>query len=128
MTQHRQAWTDEKTEQIIGNLLRAGVLLSAFVVLLGAILYLSAHRGPHPDLRRFQGEPARLRNVEDVVRAAVQLDSLAIIQLGLLLLVLTPVTRVFLAAVAFAMERDLLYVCISLFVLAVLIYSLVGET
>ena len=124
---HEQ-WTDEKTEQIIGNLLRAGVLLSAFVVLFGAVLYLSGHRGPHTDLRRFHGEPTYLRNVGDVVQGALQLDSLAIIQLGLLLLVLTPVSRVFLAAVAFAMERDYLYVGISLFVLAVLIYSLAGET
>lgn len=123
-----QQWTDEKTEQIIGNLLRAGVLVSAAVVLFGAVLYLYAHRGPHVDLRHFHGEPMYLRNVGDVVHGALQLDSLAVIQLGLLLLVLTPVTRVFLAAVAFAMERDFLYVAISLFVLAVLIYSLVGET
>ena len=48
----------------------------------------------------------------------------SIIQLGLLLLIATPIARVVLAAVGFAFERDHLYVCVSLIVLAVLLYSL----
>jgi uncharacterized membrane protein len=120
-------WTDEKTEAVIGNLLRAGVLLSAAVVLLGAILYLWSNRGPHPDLHTFRSEPAYLRSVDDVARSTMHKDSRGIMQLGLLFLVLTPIARVFFAAVAFAMERDFAYVVISLFVLAVLIYSLTGS-
>jgi uncharacterized membrane protein len=122
----RTAWTDEKTEAVIGNLLRAGVLLAAAVVLCGGILYLFSHRGPNEDLRHFHSEPDELRSVTGVIHGAAHVDSRAIIQLGLLLLVLTPIARVLFAAVAFALERDFLYVLISLVVLALLIVGLLG--
>jgi uncharacterized membrane protein len=49
-----------------------------------------------------------------------------IIQLGLLLLIATPIARVALSVVAFAIQRDRLYVVATLIVLAVLMYSLTG--
>jgi len=49
-----------------------------------------------------------------------------LIQLGLLLLIATPVARVAFSVVAFAMQRDRLYVAVALIVLAVLMYSLMG--
>ena len=52
--------------------------------------------------------------------------SAALIQLGLLLLIATPIARVALAAVAFATQRDRTYVIITLIVLAVLAASLAG--
>ena len=120
------SWTDEKTEHVIGNLLRAGVLIATFVVLAGGILYL-AHYGATPaDHHVFRGEPQYLRTVDGVVSSALQLDSRGIMQLGLLLLVLTPIARVVFAAVSFAMERDFTYVVVSLIVLAVLMYGLMG--
>jgi uncharacterized membrane protein len=51
-------------------------------------------------------------------------DAQSIIQLGLLLLIATPIARVILAAVGFLLERDRLYFWVSLIVLAVLLYSL----
>ena len=51
----------------------------------------------------------------------------AIIQLGLLLLIATPVARVLFSAIAFALERDSMYVVITLIVLAILLYSLLGS-
>jgi uncharacterized membrane protein len=50
-------------------------------------------------------------------------DPATIIQLGILLLIATPVARVAFALVAFAIERDRLYVAVSLIVLAVLLFS-----
>jgi uncharacterized membrane protein len=49
-----------------------------------------------------------------------------LIQLGLLLLIATPVARVAFSVAAFAMQRDRLYVVVALIVLAVLMYSLTG--
>jgi uncharacterized membrane protein len=49
-----------------------------------------------------------------------------LIQLGLLLLIATPVARVAFSVAAFAMQGDRLYVVVTLIVLAVLIYSLTG--
>jgi uncharacterized membrane protein len=121
------SWTDEKTEHVIGNLLRAGVLLSAFVVLAGGLYYLAVHPGPHKDYHAFHGQPQYLRTVSSVVLSAAHFDSQGIIQMGLLLLVLTPVARVFFSAISFALEKDFTYVGVSLLVLAVLVYGLLGS-
>jgi uncharacterized membrane protein len=52
------------------------------------------------------------------------LDPAAIIQLGLLILIATPVARVAFSVFAFAQERDWLYVVVTLIVLGLLLYSL----
>ncbi len=121
------SWNDQKIEHIVGNLLRAGVMLAAAVVLTGGILYLLRHGGAQPDYRSFRGEPAELRSVAGIRESALTVHSRGIIQLGLLLLVLTPIARVLFSAFAFALERDMTYVVITLIVLAVLIYSLLGS-
>lgn len=119
-------WTDYKLEQIIGALLRAGVILSAIVVFAGGVLYLVQHGGEHPDYRTFHEPASELRSVNGTVNEALKWQSDGIMQLGLLLLILTPIARVVFSAVGFAMEGDRLYVGITLLVLAVLIVSLVG--
>jgi uncharacterized membrane protein len=121
-----QGWNDQKVEAIIGNLLRAGVLLAAVVVFAGAMAFLLRHAHATPDYRIFRGEPSDLRNVPGIVRDALHARSRGIIQLGLLLLIATPVARVAFAAVAFALEKDRLYVLVTLTVLAALIFSLSG--
>ncbi len=49
------------------------------------------------------------------------------IQLGLLLLIATPIARVAFSVVGFAIERDRMYVVFTLIVLAILLYSLLGS-
>jgi uncharacterized membrane protein len=49
------------------------------------------------------------------------------IQFGLLLLLATPIARVVFSVFAFAQQRDRAYVLITLFVLMVLLYSLIGK-
>ena len=115
---------DYKLEQMIGSLLRAGVFIAAAVVLLGGILYLAQYGSTHPAYHAFHGESSELRSVTSVVKDAARLDSRSIIQLGLFLLVLTPIARVVFSAVGFALERDYVYVVITVFVLAVLLVSL----
>jgi uncharacterized membrane protein len=125
MRQLGTRWTDDAMEQLIGNLLRYGVLLAAAVVLLGGLLYLVQHGSGQPAYHAFQGEPTALRNLHDVVLGAVALQSRSLIQLGLLLLIATPVARVALSLIAFAVQGDKMYVVITAIVLAVLGYSLV---
>lgn len=60
-----------------------------------------------------------------VERAANQRGS-GLIQLGLLFLLATPVARVLLSCVAFVLQRDWLYVGVTLVVLGILLYSIVG--
>ena len=115
---------DQKMEVMMGQLLRAGVLIAAAVVLIGGLLYLSQNRGPRPDYSTFHGVAAELRSPAQIIRQIPTGNSNAIIQLGLLLLIATPIARVVFAAFGFFAERDRLYVVVSLIVLAVLMYSL----
>jgi|SRR5215469_9585297 len=119
-------WTDYKLEQIIGNLLRAGVLLSAVVVFAGGVIYLLQHGAERTDYRTFHAEPSQLRSIGGTVAETVKLHSDGIMQLGLLLLILTPIARVVFSALGFAMEGDRMYVGITLLVLGVLVFSLVA--
>jgi uncharacterized membrane protein len=119
-------WTDTKVESIIGQLLITGVLLSALVVALGGFLFLRQHGAAAPHYHLFQGEPEELRSVRSIFTGAAHLESSAVIQLGLLLLIATPIARVMFTVAAFALERDHTYVVITLIVLAVLLYSFSG--
>jgi uncharacterized membrane protein len=121
-------WNDFEIEVIIGTLLRTGVILAATVVLLGGVLYLSLHALDVPNYTQFHGEPASLKHPKEIFQGVMQLDARAIIQLGLLLLIATPVVRVAFSAVAFAIERDSMYVIITLIVLVVLLFSLFSST
>jgi uncharacterized membrane protein len=118
---------DQKMEVAIGHLLRTGVLIAATVVLLGGLLYLSQTRGPRPDYATFHGEAAELRSPTAIITHLSATNSSAIIQLGLLLLIATPIARVAFAAFAFFAEKDWLYIVISLIVFAVLMYSLLYD-
>lgn len=109
----------------MGNLLRIGVLLSAAVVLLGGIVYLMRYGGSPPHYRLFKGEPQDLRTLSGTVSFAAHGHSRGIIQTGLLLLIATPIARVVFSVYAFLRERDRLYVGVTLFVLAILTYSIV---
>jgi uncharacterized membrane protein len=121
-----RGWTDQRTELVIGDLLRWGVILSALVVVLGGTVYLVRHGMEPPSYGVFRGEPRNLRNVEGILGQVRAWRGRGIIQLGLLLLIATPVARVAFSVVAFALERDRLYVGITLIVLAVLAFSLAG--
>ncbi|MGA2334217.1 MAG: DUF1634 domain-containing protein [Terriglobales bacterium] len=121
------SWDDHRIEVILGNLLRSGVLLSAAVVFLGACVYL-AHHGHEPaDYRIFRGEPSEFRTIAGVVHSAFHGRGRGLIQLGLLLLIATPIARVAFSIVGFGIERDRMYVAFTLIVLAILLFSLLGS-
>ena len=119
-------WSDQRIEEIIGDLLRAGVILAASIALLGGIVYLSRHGSEATNYRMFAGEPADLCGVSGIITEARAKSGRGMIQLGLLLLVATPVVRVIFSVAAFAFQRDWTYVVITLIVLATLGYSLFG--
>jgi uncharacterized membrane protein len=118
------AASDKAIEMWLGQLLRSGVILAALVVFAGGVWYVAKARDTAPNYKTFRGEPSELRHVTQIVREAISLQPLGLIQLGLLLLIATPVARVVFSVVAFAMERDWMYVAFTLIVLATLVYSL----
>ena len=119
-------WSDFRIEQIVGNLLRIGVIIAAAVVAIGAVVFLARHGGEPPQYKIFRGEPSNLRHVGGIVTDAFSGHARGLIQLGLLLLIATPVARVVFSIFGFALERDHAYVLITLIVLGVLAFSLAG--
>ena len=126
MRETRPGWTDQQVEQTIGALLRYGLIIAATVVSVGAIVYLYRHGSELPMYRLFRGEPADLRGIGGIVRGAAEWRGTGLIQLGLLLLLATPVARVVFSILAFALQRDRFYVLVTVVVLAILLYSIVG--
>ena len=113
-------------EALMGGLLRSGVLLSAAVVVIGALVYLKVQGHVQAHYNVFRGEPAALRSVSGIVKDTISWDGAAIIQLGLLFLIATPVARVVFSVFAFGVQRDWLYVFVSAVVLVILAFSLSG--
>ena len=108
----------------MGNMLRDGVLISALFVLSGAVIYLVQHGQEKPQYHLFSGEPHRLINLIQVLKNSVEGKARSIIQLGLFLLIATPIARIVFSIVGFLLEKDYLYVIITAIVLIVIITSI----
>lgn len=115
---HKLTLGKERTTLMIGWILRGGVIVSAAITLLGLLLLpfrpggltaLSLDTFPH--------------TIGEVWMGLLELHPQAIIALGLLLLIATPVVTVTASAIAFAIERDRRFVVIALLVLAILLIS-----
>jgi uncharacterized membrane protein len=119
---------DKGVEMFLGKMLRWGVLLAALVVFLGGVWFLVESHDVAQSYKTFRGEPAELRSVPGVVHEAMALRPLGVIQFGLLLLIATPVARVLFSVLGFGLERDWMYVVLTLLVLALLIYTLTSSS
>jgi uncharacterized membrane protein len=126
MDQHTMLRTDQRMDEIMGVLLRTGVILAATIVFAGGLLYLTRHPGPVRDYKVFQGEPPEFRVVSGIVREAAALRGRGLVQFGLLVLIATPVARVAFSLFAFLWQRDWTYVVVTAIVLGLLLYSLFG--
>jgi uncharacterized membrane protein len=116
--------TEEKMDQFIGSILQAGVLLSGLVVLIGGVLYLIQFGLTPANYSSFSPERTAVRGLSPIFSGTLQLDGRAIIQVGILILVATPVMRVVFSVFAFIVQRDRLYIAITLIVLGILLYAL----
>jgi uncharacterized membrane protein len=119
-----RAWSDRDVEQVVGRLLQAGVVLASIVVVLGGTLLLARHGAEATAFSVFRGGSSHLRSVSATIVGAAHGDPGAIVQLGLVLLIATPVARVALTLAAFVAQRDRLYVAMTALVLALLLLGL----
>lgn len=111
-------------EATLARLLSRAVIAAAAIIAIGLIALLAV-RGDEPvDLRTFA--PAPERTLAGVLDHALALEPRSIVQLGVLLLVLTPALRVAAALWVFAREKDRLYAALSAAVLAMLLLSALG--
>lgn len=121
-------WTDARMEEAVGRILRMGVILAAVTIAFGGLLYLRQHGGETPHYAIFRGEPATLRSPGGILQDAAAGDGRGMIQLGLLVLLATPVARVVFSIWAFLRVRDRFYAMIAAVVLLVLCVGIFGST
>ena len=115
---------DKKMEVAIGHMLRVGVVLSGIVVAIGGAIYLDKAPSATPSYSTFRAAKPTLRTVAGVLEGVRHLDPASLIQLGILMLIATPIVRVVYCVVGFSLQRDRMYMAISTLVLAILVYSL----
>ncbi|NMG22300.1 DUF1634 domain-containing protein [Brasilonema bromeliae] len=126
MSQTRRNLSERQVEILVGNLLRYGVLIATAIVLFGGVLYLIYHGKEAPNYQIFRGEPPAFTSPEGVANSALSGRRRGIIQLGLLLLIATPVARVAFSLLAFMRQRDIIYIILTVIVLTGLMISLIG--
>lgn len=117
----------EKVEVWLASLLRAGTLLAAFVLLVTGAMYLARHGQDTPSYQAFHGEPSELKSIDGILHEARSGNREALIMVGLLLLIATPIARVIGCVLAFIAERDLTYIVVSLVVLGGLLFGIVAN-
>lgn len=98
-------------ERLVHWTLLTGLAISALMLVAGLGFALGTGE-PRPD-----GEPP---SVSRIVRAAAGGDGVALLDLGLLMLILTPVLRVAVLAIGWAVERDWRFAAVAVAVLGLL--------
>ncbi|PQL92439.1 DUF1634 domain-containing protein [Apibacter adventoris] len=120
----KRFWIERDVELYIGKLLRYGVILSSIITILGGIIYVSQHPHEVPNFKTFTGAPEYLRELSTIFPKVLQFDGLAIIQLGVAVLIATPILRIVFSILAFAIEHDYMYVIITCIVLSIILANL----
>jgi uncharacterized membrane protein len=118
-----------RVEIVISTLLRWGVRISLSVVVVGLIISFIRHpeyRHSPQSLKVLTGRDAVFPHSIDAVASGVRHGSgPSIVMLGLFLLIATPVMRVAVSILAFAFQRDVTFVLITVGVLLLLLLSFI---
>ena len=114
---------DADLKKIIGQLLRYGVLSASAIVLTGGIVYLVRHGGEHPQYHDFRGEPKNMREPLLMWKAMLQGQGRPLIQIGLLVLIATPLARIAFSIIGYLLEKDYLYSVITAIVFLVIVWN-----
>lgn len=128
MKEETKAIIDDKNiEVFIGKFLRLGVIASCAVALTGGVLYL-LHHGMQtmPDYGTFHGEDAAYTSLPGIIGGLSSGSAKEIIQLGVAILIATPILRIVLSLISFIVEKDRMYVLITLVVLCIILTSMLG--
>ena len=117
----KEKFGERDFQQLIGNLLRYGVWISLSIAFLGGIVYLSNHGTETVNYAQFLENDRSIFQVVASVLEGVKIgQGESLIFLGIVMLFLTPVLRVVLSLFSFLLEKDYLYVVITLIVVAII--------
>ena len=128
MQRARKYMQDVDMQTIIGKMLRFGVSLSAVITVLGGLLYMFHHQDIVPEYHVFKGVETQYISLSGIFSGVIALNSKAIIQLGVMLLIATPIARVLFSMFAFLLEKDYLYAIITFIVFSVMSFSILTGT
>jgi uncharacterized membrane protein len=120
-----QTLEEQQAAALIGRVLRISVAIAAALVLIGLVLVvLDPGDVGRPSLGR-AGEVPHVtpRTILDGIREG---NGQAVIQLGLLVLIISPSVRVAITVLVFARERRRVLAGLAAFVLLILLLGLVG--
>ncbi|GAA4209459.1 DUF1634 domain-containing protein [Pedobacter jeongneungensis] len=117
---------DKDIQLILGTLLRAGVIISMGIVLIGGAIFLVHHQGAVIDYKVFKPELNKFSSIAAIFKGVLTFKGDAIVQFGILMLIFTPIARIVFAIFSFLIERDYLYVLIGIIILTIITISLNG--
>lgn len=114
----------------ISYVLRIGVMVSGAVILVGLVYFLVRGTGSTTSTTAEEllrgGGKVILVSPGSILAGLAALDPVAIIQVGVLLLILTPMMRVGMTILLFGAQRDWTFVAITCVVFLVLVAGLIG--
>ncbi|WP_183576218.1 DUF1634 domain-containing protein [Mucilaginibacter sp. X5P1] len=123
----KHLFADRDMEQFIGLQLRYGVIISSLIVLTGGLIYLQQSGGlALPAYSQFIGTKAGFTSIGQIITGLGTLNARSIIQFGVVVLIATPILRIAFSLVGFVIEKDRLYILITLIVLSVMMISIFG--
>ncbi|WP_321436836.1 DUF1634 domain-containing protein [uncultured Bacteroides sp.] len=116
---------DRDLQRIIGTLLRIGVVSASIIALIGGVIYLSVHgMESMPDYSKFHNEAPIYTHLSGIISGVLSLNARSIMQLGVVVLIMTPIMRVICSLFSFGMEKDRMYVIITFVVLSIILFSM----
>ncbi len=118
-----KSFQEKDLQSFIGNLLRLGVVISMTVVVAGLILFLFQNGTSIAHYETFNEDNAfRLADFWANLKSG---NSKAIMELGVMALIATPIARVLFTMIGFWLEKDRLYTIIAMIVLLIISFSLI---
>jgi uncharacterized membrane protein len=125
----------DSVANVIGNVLRFGVIISAAIIIFGLALLIASTGSTDVGSSNIPGSPLFYNtnliphgnfsvSFAGLVNGLEGLQPFAVIELGAIVLIATPVSRVLISIFLFAAHRDRLYVQITVVVLALLLFSM----
>lgn len=116
----RKHFTDHDLNRSVGNLLRIGVILSVTISLIGFVkLFLEGYKMP----KTYESFQIHGNILHQFWLSLMKFEGMAIIQLGILVIIFTPLVRIIFALAGYIKEKDYTYVIVSLIVLAIMTVS-----
>jgi uncharacterized membrane protein len=111
----------------ISRVLLGGVMLAAAMILSGLALFLAKGQADVESLSKLVDQQRASANFGAILRGIGRGDGKSLMQLGLLALILTPISRVAMSFFFFLLERDRVFAWITAVVLLVLLGGLIGS-